>query len=321
MSFINIKDPKKRDEIVAEYLATVKRLQNRDITERAHDLTRTEEINRVLEPVVRSTAKSTEAITKELIPIREEIHNLNDRIIAQQPPKLEGKDEDQQQHQPPPPPSPPPNREDEEKEEPNLVQMFYQQLPEEKIDKYFGIIPDGGWNHYKMGKKRVQIEGPDILVDGRRYNGTKGLWSLIMRKVPHEFTREDMFVYRNLVLHTNAMAYPNNLRHDSQVRRTKKWRQIFPLFDTLDMEEEQISPSSPPPSTSNPPQGKTTGDGIQYLPGDIKGLQTKLNYLLAEYRAGNRLSTRNQIVSILDELLRRRKISRKEYKDINTFLH
>ena len=241
MSFINIKDPKKRDAIVAEYLATFKRLQNRDITERAQDLTRTEEINRVLEPVVRSTAKSTEAITKELIPIREEIHVLNDRIIAQQPPKLEGKDEDQQQHQPPPPP---PNREDEEKEEPNLVQMFYQQLPEEKIDKYFGIIPDGDWNHYKMGKKRVQIEGPDILVDGRRYNGTKGLWSLIMRKVPHDFTREDMFAYRDLILHTNAMAYPNNLRPGSQVRRTKKWREIFPLFDTLD-EKEKPSPTPP----------------------------------------------------------------------------
>ena len=43
------------------------------------------------------------------------------------------------------------------------------------------------------------------------------------------------------------------------------------------------------------------GDGIQFLPGNIKGLDTKLNYLLAEYRAGNRSSlTRNQIVLILD---------------------
>ena len=101
MSFINIKDPKKRDAIVAEYLATVKRLQNLDITERTQDLTRTEEINRVLKPVVRSTAKSTEAITKELIPIREEIHVLNDRIARPpppppqpQPPKLEKKEEE-----------------------------------------------------------------------------------------------------------------------------------------------------------------------------------------------------------------------------------
>ena len=255
-----------------------------------------------------------------MIPIREEIHVLNDRIIAQQqPPKLEKKDEDdaQQQHE-----------KEEEKEEvveapePNIVQLYYQRTAQDKIDNYFGIVPDGDWQHYKMGRKRVQIDGPDILVDGRRYKGTKGLWSLIMRKVPKDFTREDMFVYRDLVLHTNAMAYPNNLSHGSQVRRTKKWREIFPLFDRLDEEEEKEGESSPL-SSSNTSQEEKTGKGIniQYLPGDIKGLQTKLNYLLAEYRAGNRLSTRNEIVTILDELLRRRKISRKEYKDINAFVH
>ena len=63
------------------------------------------------------------------------------------------------------------------------------------------------------------------------------------------------------------------------------------------------------------------GDEIQFLPGDIKGLETKLNYLLAEYRTGNRSSlTQNLIVSIPDELLRRKRISRKEYREINTFL-
>ena len=42
-------------------------------------------------------------------------------------------------------------------------------------------------------------------------------------------------------------------------------------------------------------------DGIQFLSSDIKGFETKLNYLLAEYCAGNRSSlTRKQIVSILD---------------------
>ena len=62
------------------------------------------------------------------------------------------------------------------------------------------------------------------------------------------------------------------------------------------------------------------GDGIQFLPGDIKGLTSKLSLLLAEYRAGNKSSTRNQIVSILDELKRRKRISKKEYRDINTFI-
>ena len=31
------------------------------------------------------------------------------------------------------------------------------------------------------------------------------------------------------------------------------------------------------------------GDGIRFFRGDMKGLETKLNYLLAEYRAGSRV--------------------------------
>ena len=64
-----------------------------------------------------------------------------------------------------------------------------------------------------------------------------------------------------------------------------------------------------------------SGEGIvQFLPGDIKGLPMKLNLLLAEVAAGNRSSTRNEIVYILDELLRREMLSRKQYFDINSYL-
>ena len=59
---------------------------------------------------------------------------------------------------------------------------------------------------------------------------------------------------------------------------------------------------------------------IQFLPGDISGLQTKLTYLLAEYQAGNTFATRNQIVAIADELLRRKHISQEEYHDISSII-
>ena len=62
-----------------------------------------------------------------------------------------------------------------------------------------------------------------------------------------------------------------------------------------------------------------SASGIQFLPGDIKGLETKLNLLLAEFQAGN-TSTRNEIVFILDELLRRKRVSRKEYTEINNYV-
>ena len=53
MSFLNITDPKKRDSIVDDYLANVKSLQHRDINERAQDLARQYDLNRMFEPVVK----------------------------------------------------------------------------------------------------------------------------------------------------------------------------------------------------------------------------------------------------------------------------
>ena len=48
------------------------------------------------------------------------------------------------------------------------------------------------------------------------------------------------------------------------------------------------------------------GQGI-FLPSDIKSLRAKLSYLLAEFRASNTSATRNQIVAIADNLLKRKK--------------
>ena len=59
---------------------------------------------------------------------------------------------------------------------------------------------------------------------------------------------------------------------------------------------------------------------IQFLPGDISGLQTKLTYLLAEYQAGNTFATRNQIVAVTDELFRRGHLSTEQYHNINSII-
>ena len=69
MSFIDSKDPKKRDVIVADYLATVKKIQQRNLNERAQDLVRQDDLQTIFNPVVESTEKSTEAITNELVPV------------------------------------------------------------------------------------------------------------------------------------------------------------------------------------------------------------------------------------------------------------
>ena len=71
MSFLNINDPKKRDAVVADYLATVKRIRHRNLNEKAQDLVQDEYLKELFNPVVQSTEKSTEAITREPAPLRE----------------------------------------------------------------------------------------------------------------------------------------------------------------------------------------------------------------------------------------------------------
>ena len=54
------------------------------------------------------------------------------------------------------------------------------------------------------------------------------------------------------------------------------------------------------------------GYGVLYFPGDINGLAKNLHLLAAEFFAGN-TTARNELVHVLDALLRLKQLTRKEY--------
>ena len=300
MSFLNINDPRKRDAIVSEYLATIKRIKNRNLEERARDFAHHEAVEQSLEPVVRSTAASTQAITNELLPIKEGISALNSKLQASKQeseptipsevktePKKEEKEVEEEEEE---------GREEQPEE--NIFEQLIESAPADKIDEYFGIVETED-DRYKMGNKTVELHGNDITIEGTHYKGTPGLWTLIMFKKPNEelYTTEDMATYEKMVRQTNLITSPNNLRPNSRINSTYKMREIFKKFTEVQQ-----------------------GHGIDFLPSDIKSLQTKLCYLLGEFRAGNTAATRNEIVAIADNLLKRKRISSAEYKIINDFI-
>ena len=261
MSFIDITDPRRRDAIVADYLATVKRIQSRNLDDRAEELARKDENESLFNPIVKSTEKSTAALAKEIIPMRTELRNINEKLSV----KKEGDKTNEITNDP------------------------------AQIDHYFGIEKEENGN-YVMGNKVIQIDdSSNIYVDGARFEGTPGLWSLIRLKKPEKemYTFDDLASYKDLTRQTGVMNHPRNVTKNSRPKTTYKWKKILSSFG---------------------------GSGLHFLPGDIKGLKTKLNLLLAEYAAGNRTSARNEIVVILDELLRRKSISRREYTEINSYL-
>ena len=300
MSFLNINDPRKRDAIVSEYLATIKRIKNRNLEERARDFAHHEAVEQSLEPVVRSTAASTQAITNELLPIKEGISALNSKLqpskqeseptipseVKTEPKKEEEEEEEVEEE----------GREEQPEE--NIFEQLIESAPADKIDEYFGIVETED-DRYKMGNKTVELHGNDITIEGTHYKGTPGLWTLIMFKKPNEelYTTEDMATYEKMVRQTNLITSPNNLRPNSRINSTYKMREIFKKFTEVQQ-----------------------GHGIDFLPSDIKSLQTKLCYLLGEFRAGNTAATRNEIVAIADNLLKRKRISSAEYKIINHFI-
>ena len=58
------------------------------------------------------------------------------------------------------------------------------------LDKYFAIQRVGD-NRYEMRTKTVEIdENCDTIVDGVKYDGTTGLWALVMMNDPPESSHE-----------------------------------------------------------------------------------------------------------------------------------
>lgn len=286
MSFFSITNPKKRDELIAEYLATVQRIKHKKMEERARDFRRYEAIEQSLEPVTRTAKESANAITKELLPIKEGIDKMNANLMQINDPVAKQEEDDSTE------------KEEEKTDEGDIFQKILKYSKDDDIDPYFSIIENENGD-YQMGNTIVQItKDEDLMVDDAKFKGTTGLWSLIMFKKPKEgnYSMKDLEEYQRLVEMTNVISFPNNLRRNSHVKGTYKWKHIFNRFN----EHE--------------------GSGIKYLPGDIKGLQTDLAYLLGEFQAGNTSATRNKIVSISDQLLRRKNISQSEYRRINDFI-
>ena len=168
---------------------------------------------------------------------------------------------------------------------------FYFNQYKGKRDQYFGIKKHHG--HYFLGDKEIQVQDNTIFVGDLEIRGTTGLWALLIENTPkmETITKGDMENYGKLIQETNALDVGLDIDARS-ARSTRKYELI-----------KQILP---------------TGKGI-FLPSDINSLRQRLKVLLAEFNAGNR-ATRNEIVSIVDNLFERSKIKKEEVREINNYI-
>ena len=326
MSFIKIKDPRKREELIKDFIETRKRIKDNFIARKVGEAEYQTGLTKLFKPVTetqKETAKeiteaqkaTAEKITKELLPIKAGIEGLPGAISFPTYPALEMTEEE------------------EKKDLGDIAKKYLTYTTGKDSDRIFGIYPDEN-NKLKIGNKFLKFKGNNIIIDDKEYTGTEGLWELIVSKEPQEgiYTEDDYINYINLLAQTNTIHQKNNPNTPKpKSSSSEKWKNLIsPIWEHIreskkPPEEEKGKgkgkgkgkrkrQEDPQPSTS-----KTNGDGLKILPSDPNALIDRFDLLFSSKKAGH-TGVKNEIVSILDELKRQGVINVNEYKKLNSLI-
>ena len=202
MSFIKVKDPRKREELVRDFIETRKRIKDNFVARKVGEAEYQTGLSKLFKPITetqKATAKeitdaqkaAAEKITSELLPIKEGFDKLT--IL---PPIEEGKDI--------------PALEMTEEQITKIGKIASEYLlPTFKQKATQADIRPGDKEGtlFKIGNTPIKIENNDIIIDGTPFKGTPGLWKLLTSKdIPNieEYNKEDLQNYIIIMTVTNT---------------------------------------------------------------------------------------------------------------------
>ena len=195
MSFIKVTDPRKREELIKDFIETRKRIKDNFVAKKVGEIEYQTGLTKLFKPVTetqKATAKEiTEAqkatakeITEGLLPIKEGLEKLPSVTFPAYPAVEMTKEEIINI-------------------EPIAVNALMSLGSKEGIDRTFGIHKKNG--KYHIGNKPITIKGNNIIIEDEEYEGTKGLWDLIILKDPDNYTEDDYLNYINLLVQSNTI--------------------------------------------------------------------------------------------------------------------
>ena len=319
MSFIKIKDPRKREEMIKDFIETRKRIKDNFIARKVGESEYQTGLTKLFKPVTETQKETAKEITKaqketaekftsELLPIKEGIEELPTKLFRKIFPSIEFKASDIINFGP------------------LAVDALLKAFTKKDIDKFYGIYAEDG--KFKIGNKEVNIEDNDIIVDDITFEGTPGFWELMTSKEPENYTDEDKSKYQQLVILTNT-AYRNNNPNQNYPKRSsgKKWKKIIePIWGQIKKQKEEeykeFEESDEEEGNAfnlfDDPTPGTSGTGL-ILPSDPNALLERFDLLFSSKKAGH-TGVKNEIVAILDELKRQKVINVNEYKKLNSLI-
>ena len=326
MSFIKVTDPRKREELIKDFIETRKRIKDNFIARKVGESEYQTGLTKLFKPVTetqKATAKeiteaqkeTAEKITSELLPIREGLENLT--II----PPIEAGEEKKAI-------TLTESLTEEEKINLGPIAETFLKKPwnKENLDLNFGLNTQNKERKFKIGDKSVDFDGDDIVVEGERFKGTSGFWALIISKnlSSDDYTNEDKKQYKRLLIKSNAIFKDNNPKETRAKGNYQgyKWKNLIkPIWEDI----------KPKPTKKGEKGGKekgkrqedpkpgTSGSGLKILPSDPNALIDRFDLLFSSKKAGH-TGVKNEIVAILDELKRQGVININEYKKLNSLI-
>ena len=314
MSFIKVKDPRKREELVRDFIETRKRIKDNFIARKVGEAEYQTGLTKLFKPVTETQKTTTKEITdaqkataekftQELLPIKEGIEELPTKLFRKIFPSIEFKASDIINFGP------------------LAVDSLLQAFTKNNIDLSYGIYAIDG--KFKIGNKFITIEDNDIKVDDTTFEGTPGFWELVTSKnpKPENYTEEDLSKYQRLVILTNT-AYRNNnpTQNYPKSGNSSKWKKIIkPIWEAIKEQEDEEEYKEFEEPEDGDPQPGTSGSGLKILPSDPNALIDRFDLLFSSKKAGH-TGVRNEIVAILDELKRQGVINVQDYKKLNRII-
>ena len=311
MSFIKVKDPRKREELIRDFIETRKRIKDNFVARKVGEIEYQTGLTKLFKPVTetqKATAKeiteaqkaTAEKFTSELLPIKEGIEELPTKLFRKIFPSIEFKASDIMNFGP------------------LAVNALLQAFTKKNIDLSYGIYAKDG--KFKVGTEFITIEDNDIKVNDIIFEGTPGFWELVTSKNPNpeNYTEEDLDKYQRLVILTNTAFQDNNPNSNNpKASRSPKWKNIIkPIWEQIKKQKEEEYKEF---DEEDDPQPSTSGTGLKILPSDPNALIDRFDLLFSSKKAGHTV-VRNEIVSILDELKRQGVLKTNEYKKLNSLI-
>ena len=296
MSFIKVKDPRKREELIRDFIETRKRIKDNFVSKKVGEIEYQTGLTKLFKPVTetqKATAKeiteaqkaTAEKFTSGLLPIKAGVEELPTKLFRKVFPSIEFKASDIMNLGP------------------LAVNALFQAFTKKNIDLSFGLYAQNG--KFKIGSKEVNIEDNNIKVDDIIFEGTPGFWELVTSKNPNpeNYTVEDLDKYQRLVILTNT-AFRNNNPNSNKPKSSvsPKWKNIIkPIWEQIKKQKEEYKEfeeeyEEDEEFTLSP----TKGTGLKILPSDPNALIDRFDLLFSSKKAGH-TGVRNEIVSILDE--------------------